>query len=56
MPKREPKLSKMQSFTICIHLVIPPSHEIPTTVRINNQNLKIKIEYNNRKSRDFCYP
>ena len=30
--------------------MIPPSHKILATVRKNNQNLKIKIKYNNEKS------
>ena len=30
--------------------MIPPSHEILAAIRKNNQNLKIKIEYNNGKS------
>lgn len=30
--------------------MIPPSHEILATVRTNSQNLKIKIDYNNRMS------
>ena len=50
IPKREPELSRIQSFTRCSHLVIPLSHEILATVRNNNQNLQIKIEYNNGKS------
>ena len=49
IPKRKPKLSRTQSFTRCSHLVIPPSHEILAAIKKNNQNLKIKIEYNNGK-------
>ena len=50
IPKREPKFRGTQSFTRCSHLVTPPSHEILATIRKNNQNLKIKIDYNNGKS------
>lgn len=50
IPKKKLEFSKTQNFIRCSHLMIPPSHEILATARRNNQNLKIKIEYNNGKS------
>ena len=47
--KKELELHGIQHFTRYTQLIIPPSNEILATIRRNNQNLKIKIDYNNRK-------
>lgn len=49
VPKKELELHGIQNFTRYTQLIIPPSNEILATIRRNNQNLKIKIDYNNRK-------